>query len=136
MPNRRSPRNPDKRSMSSSNAGADFGPLLREQIRIQEEAIRLWKWSIFGLVAAGVAILAAAQFLKLGGPAVGEILKLGGAFVGVLGVIPYREMIPRKERRAAYRYLLAGLSSSGLTEEGRTELLALAAEAFKEMVKR
>jgi hypothetical protein len=123
---------------AAAQESTDFAlaPLLRDQIRIQQEAIALWKRWMFGLLAAGIAILAAAQLLKLGGPAVSEILKLGGAFVGVLGALPYKEIIPRKERLATYQFLLTRLGSPGLSPDARGMLLSLANDAFKETLKR
>ena len=136
MPDKEGPKRVRKIASPPKGTATDFVPLLKEQIRIQEQAIVLWKWWVFGLAFTGTAILVTAQVLRIGGPAVSEVLKLGGTFVGILGVIPYREIIPRKERLATYRFLLASLSSPIGSKAQQTTLLSLATDALKETLKR
>ena len=117
----------------------DLCPLLEDQVRIQAEAIALWKKWMCGLVLAGAAILAAGQFRWFpgAGPSGSEIVKLGGLFVGVLAGFPYREMVPRKERLATYQFLLARLRSlDALSAADQNNLLSLAHDALKETIKR
>lgn len=90
-----------------------------------------------GLVLGGLFILIAAQFFQIGGPAAADIVKIGGAFISALSALPYREMIPRKERLATYTFLLERLRSfDSLPDEDRKDLLALANDALKETLKR
>jgi hypothetical protein len=115
----------------------NLSPLLEQQVRIQAEAINLWKRWMIGLVLGGVVILISAQLLNLGGPAGGEIVKIGGAFVSMLAALPYREIVPRKERLATYSFLLERLRLlDSLPTGDQADLLSLANDALKETLKR
>jgi len=115
----------------------NLSPLLEEQVRIQAEAISLWKRWMVGLVLAGLAIVVSAQVFTVGGPASADIIKIGGAFVSILAAFPYREIVPRKERLATYSFLLERFRSfDSLTDEDRVTLLSLANDALKETLKR
>lgn len=117
----------------------DLCPLLEDQVRIQADAIALWKKWMCSLVLAGVAILVAGQFRWFpgAGPSGGEIVKVGGIFVGLLAAFPYRETVPRKERLATYQFLLVQLRSfDTLCAADQNALLLLANDALKETIKR
>ena len=112
-------------------------PLLEQQVRIQAEAITLWKRWMVGLVLGGVVILISAQLWKLGGPASGDIIKIGGTFISMLAVLPYREIVPRKELLATYSFLLDRFRLlDSLSTQDRSDLLSLANDALKETLKR
>ena len=115
----------------------NLSSLLQEQVRIQKEAITLWKIWIVALIFAGVLIIALAQLVKIAGAAGGEIIKIGGAFISILSAFPYREMGSRKERLATYTFLLERFQSfDSLTNEDRATLMSLANDALKETLKR
>ena len=81
-------------------------PLLESQVRIQAEAIVLWKRWMVGLVLCGFVILAGAEFKLFpgGGLSGSGVIQIGGLFISLLGVFPYREIVPRKERLATYSF--------------------------------
>ena len=119
------------------NVQMNLAPLLEEQVRIQAEAISLWKRWMVGLVLAGITIIISAQLFPIVGSANSDVLKIGGTFIGVLAAFPYREIVPRKERLATYKYLLNRfMSFESLNKDEQLALLSLANEALKETLKR
>jgi len=114
-------------------------PVLENQIRIQSESITAWKRWMLALVASGGVILALALLGVIPGrtPSLQEIIGAGGLSVSLLGVYPYREMVPRKERLATYRFLLDQFQSfETLSSEDKSALLSMANDALKETIKR
>jgi hypothetical protein len=115
----------------------NLSPLLEQQVRIQADAITLWKRWMVGLILGGVAILVAAQLSTIGGPASAEMIKIGGAFVSLLAGLPYREIVPRKERLATYSFLLERFRLlDSLSSQDQADLVSLANDALKETLKR
>lgn len=114
-------------------------PLLEDQVRIQADAILLWKRWMIGLVVFGLVIVILATFRLLpgGSPSGSQVIQLGGLSVSLLSVFPYREMGPRKERLATYRFMLERLRIlDHLSAEDQTALLTMANDALKETMKR
>ncbi len=114
-------------------------PLLEDQVRIQAESILLWKRWMFVLILCGVVILilATLRLLPGGNPSGSQVIQLGGLSVSLLSVFPYREMGPRKERLATYRYMLDRFRLfDHLSAEDQTALLSMANDALKETIKR
>jgi hypothetical protein len=115
--------------------------LLEHQVRIQAEAITLWKRWMVGQILGGVLLLISAQLLTIGGPEsagiIKDIVKFGGAVVSLLAGLPYREIVPRKERLATYSFLLERLRLlDSLSSRDQADLLSLANDALKETLKR
>lgn len=115
--------------------------LLEQQVRIQAEAITLWKRLMAGQIFGGVVLLISAQLLPTGsiegGGIIKNIIKFGGAVMSLLAGLPYREIVPRKERLATYSFLLERLRLlDSLSSRDQADLLSLANDALKETLKR
>jgi type II secretory pathway component PulL len=115
----------------------NYRRFLEEQIQIQREAISRWQRWFLVLVIGGLAILILGLFVGKAGLAGAETMKLAGAFVGVIAVFPYREIIPRRERIVTYTLLLSGVHSyKTLSADEQQRLLAYLGDAVKETLKR
>ncbi|MDR3772903.1 MAG: hypothetical protein P4L26_06120 [Terracidiphilus sp.] len=117
----------------------NFSTVLEDQVRIQTEAISTWKRWMALLVVCGVTVFLLARFnvISSNAPSVSQIVQFGGFFVTLLSVYPYREMVPRKERLATYRFLLDQFKSfERLSADDQSKLLSMATDALGETWKR
>jgi hypothetical protein len=115
----------------------DFASYLEEQINIQQQAIRSFKWSVAALVLVGLVIVTVSLFDISKGIAP-DLIKLGGgAFMAALATLPYKEIAPRRERIKCYGFLKAKFEvAETLSEEEQEELTKWATEVVKENAKR
>jgi hypothetical protein len=114
-------------------------PVLENQVRVQSEAIALWKRVGIGLVVFGLAIVAVAVFrmLRSGGPTGNEIISIGGLSISLLSAFPISQMQARKERLETFSFYLQQFRSfDQLSPADQESILSLANDALKETARR
>jgi hypothetical protein len=116
----------------------NFAPYFEDQIRIQERAIRSYKYSIAVLALIGMGIILASIFLDTAKGLAPDLIKLGGGvFTAALATLPYREIPPRRERITSYTHLKNYFEHvDELPPEERQVLTQMAMDAMKENLKR
>jgi hypothetical protein len=121
------------------DAEMNLCPVLENQVRVQAEAIALWKRVGFGLIVFGLTIVAVAAFrmLRQGGPTGNEIISIGGLSISLLSAFPITQMQARKERLETFTFYLQQFKSfDQLCAADQESILSLANEAIKDTAKR
>jgi hypothetical protein len=115
----------------------NFISFFEEQIKIQEQAIRSFKWWIAGLVLSGIGIILIASLLDITQNIKSDLIKIAGFFVAALAAFPYKEIAPRRERIAFYKCLKHNFEETrDSSSNDRQMLMQLAIDAMKETMKR
>lgn len=110
--------------------------LFEEQIKIQEKTIQIFKLLILVLLIVGISILLIATILFIKDRQI-EIISIGGFFISALSTIPYKEIPPRKERIATYKYLIKNFEENQDASSSEQEMLMnITTDAIKETMKR
>ena len=116
----------------------DFASYFEEQIKIQQQAIRSFKWSIAALTLLGVGIITVSLIIDATKNSAPDLIKLGGGiFMAALATLPYKEIAPRKERIICYTHLKDGFERRETLSPGEQEKLTqVAIDVVKENMKR
>jgi hypothetical protein len=109
-----------------------------EQIQNQQKTIRSFKLTTFILILIGVGIIMVSMIIQNEKGVGSDLIKFGsGVFMAALGVLPYKEIAPRRERIISYAHLRTSFEDyEKLTHEERQLLLQMATDAIRENLKR
>jgi len=116
----------------------NFASYFEDQIKIQQHAIRSYKWSIAILALIGIGIIIVSLIIDTAKGFAPDLIKIGGgAFTAALATLPYKEIAPRRERISCYTHLHESFEDAEkLPAEELKQLVQVALEAMKENMKR
>ncbi|MEK6325548.1 MAG: hypothetical protein AABN33_28230 [Acidobacteriota bacterium] len=116
----------------------NFASYFEDQIKIQQQAIRSFKWSIAALILLGVGIITVSLIIDTAKGLAPDLIKLGGGiFMAALATLPYKEIAPRRERIICYTHLKDGFERRETLSHGDQERLTqMAIDVVKENMKR
>ena len=117
---------------------SNFASYLEEQINIQQQAIRSFKYSIALIMLVGVGIIIVSLIIDTAKGFAPDLIKLGGgAFMAALATLPYKEIAPRRERIKCYSFLKGKFEAAEtLSKEEQDDLTKWATEIVKENARR
>ena len=115
----------------------NFIYFFQEQIRIQEQVIRSFKWWVAGLILSGIGIILFAALMDITQDLKSDLIKIAGLFVAALAAFPYKEIAPRREKVALYKCLKQNFEETiNVPTNDKQMLIQLAIDAMKETMKR
>jgi hypothetical protein len=111
----------------------DLIPFCKQQIRIQEDAIRSYKLFVALLLSVALAIILYGLVGGIRGDSSSDIIKVGAGIVTVaFAGLPYKEITPRRQRIGSIELVLWNLNRfDSLSPEERARVNVMVDELIK-----